>query len=44
MVTGPATPPSVWVRRFAPLVRPGGSVLDVACGAGRHAALFAGLG
>ena len=28
--------PSAWVRRFAGLVRPGGSVLDVACGSGRH--------
>ena len=28
--------PSAWVRRFAPLVRPAGSVLDVACGSGRH--------
>jgi SAM-dependent methyltransferase len=24
------------VRRWAPLIRPGGSVLDVACGSGRH--------
>ncbi len=28
--------PSVWVRRFADLIRPGGAVLDVACGSGRH--------
>ncbi len=28
--------PSAWVRRWAPLIRPGGSVLDVACGSGRH--------
>ncbi len=28
--------PSPWVQRFAPLLRPGGSVLDVACGSGRH--------
>lgn len=28
--------PSPWVRRFAPLIRPGGSVLDLACGGGRH--------
>jgi SAM-dependent methyltransferase len=28
--------PSAWVRRFASLVRPGGTVLDVACGSGRH--------
>ncbi len=30
------SPPSPWVQRFAHLVRPGGSVLDVACGSGRH--------
>ncbi len=28
--------PSAWVRRFAPLIRARGSVLDVACGSGRH--------
>lgn len=31
---------SPWVARFAPLVRPGGTVLDVACGGGRHCRLF----
>lgn len=36
--------PSAWVRRFAPLIAPGGTVLDVACGSGRHARYFAGLG
>ncbi|MCG2582964.1 bifunctional 2-polyprenyl-6-hydroxyphenol methylase/3-demethylubiquinol 3-O-methyltransferase UbiG [Massilia sp. TS11] len=36
-------PVSPWVRRFAALV-PGGEVLDLACGAGRHARHFAGLG
>ena len=35
---------SSWVRRFAPLIPAGGSVLDLACGAGRHAALMALLG
>ncbi|MGE5476182.1 MAG: class I SAM-dependent methyltransferase [Bacteroidales bacterium] len=35
---------SPWVARFAPLVRPGGSVLDVACGGGRHCRLFTGRG
>jgi len=34
---------SPWVRRFAPLV-PAGEVLDLACGGGRNARLFAGLG
>lgn len=29
--------PSEWVIRFAPLIRSGGRVLDVACGTGRHA-------
>jgi len=31
------TAPSPWVCRFAPLIRQGGDVLDVACGGGRHA-------
>jgi SAM-dependent methyltransferase len=31
----PATP-SPWVERFAPLIRPGGLVLDLAAGAGRN--------
>ena len=35
--------PSDWVRRWAALVERG-PVLDVACGAGRHAALFAERG
>lgn len=35
--------PSAWVARFAPLV-PTGEVLDVACGSGRHALLFAAFG
>lgn len=33
-------PPSPWVARFAPLVRAGGPVLDLACGSGRHLRLF----
>ena len=28
--------PSPWVRRWTPLFRRGGTVLDVACGSGRH--------
>lgn len=35
---------SPWVRRFAACVPAGGSVLDVACGAGRHARYFAARG
>ena len=32
-----ATPaPSAWVTRWASLIRPGGTVLDLACGSGRH--------
>ncbi len=36
--------PSAWVQRWAPLVPAGGTVLDVACGSGRHALLFADRG
>ena len=32
--------PSSWVKRFASKISPTGSVLDVACGAGRHTRLF----
>ncbi|NUZ05027.1 methyltransferase domain-containing protein [Piscinibacter koreensis] len=39
--SGEASP---WVTRWAHLVRPGGSVLDVACGGGRHARWFARRG
>ena len=35
--------PSPWIVRWAPLVERG-PVLDVACGSGRHARLFVGLG
>lgn len=31
-----ALAPSPWVQRWSPLIRPGGTVLDVACGSGRH--------
>jgi SAM-dependent methyltransferase len=37
-------PPSPWVARFAHLVAAGARVLDVACGAGRHARFFAERG
>ncbi|MBU1235297.1 MAG: class I SAM-dependent methyltransferase [Gammaproteobacteria bacterium] len=36
--------PSPWVARFAGLIPPGGDVLDLACGSGRHARLLAGRG
>ena len=36
--------PSAWVRRFVPLIRPGGRVLDLAAGAGRHTKLFVDMG
>lgn len=38
------TAPSAWVRRWAAWIRPGGAVLDVACGTGRHGRFLAQLG
>ena len=35
-----AAAPSAWVQRWSHLVTPGGVVLDVACGHGRHARWF----
>lgn len=32
--------PSRWIQRWSHLIKPGGSVLDVACGHGRHANWF----
>jgi SAM-dependent methyltransferase len=40
----PLGEPSRWVRHWTHLVAPGGAVLDVASGAGRHARWFAGHG
>ena len=40
----PASPASPWVLRFAPLIRAGSPVLDLACGAGRHARALAARG
>lgn len=37
-------PPSPWIQRWSHLVQPGGSVLDVACGHGRHLRWFAQRG
>jgi SAM-dependent methyltransferase len=36
--------PSPWITRWAHLIRPGGRVLDVACGSGRHLRWLAALG
>ena len=37
-------PASDWIQRWAPLIPAGARVLDVACGAGRHARLMAARG
>lgn len=37
-------PPSDWVVRWGHLIAPGGRVLDLACGYGRHARYFAASG
>ncbi len=37
-------PPSPWMERFAPLVPADSTVVDVACGSGRHSELFLGRG
>jgi len=36
--------PSPWVQRFAHLLPPGASVLDLACGSGRHMRWLAAQG
>ena len=36
--------PSPWVERWSTLIRPGGEVLDVAAGAGRHSRFLARMG
>ena len=38
------TEPSAWFERFQPLINPGGAVLDVAAGGGRHTRFFADHG
>ncbi|MCC6915415.1 MAG: class I SAM-dependent methyltransferase [Rhodospirillaceae bacterium] len=40
----PAIAPSAWVLRWAPLIRAGGRVLDVAAGHGRHARALQAMG
>ena len=44
MLTNDQHAPSDWVRRFAALIRPGGRVLDLAAGAGRHTRLLLKMG
>ncbi len=39
-----SAPPSAWVKRHLPLVKPGGMVLDLAAGEGRHTAHLLELG
>jgi SAM-dependent methyltransferase len=36
--------PSAWIVNYAPLIRSGGRVLDLACGSGRHAIWLAAQG
>ena len=40
----PALAPSAWIVRFAPSIAPGGRVLDVAAGGGRHGRLLLSRG
>lgn len=40
----PDIPPSAWVMRWAGLIRPGGRILDVAAGHGRHTRALAARG
>jgi SAM-dependent methyltransferase len=37
-------PPSPWIKRFAGEIQPTSSVLDLACGSGRHSLLMLELG
>jgi SAM-dependent methyltransferase len=40
----PDSPPSEWILRWCARLAPGSDVLDLACGAGRHARALAALG
>jgi SAM-dependent methyltransferase len=42
--SGKGAAPSRWIARFLPRIRPGGLILDLACGGGRHARLCLELG
>ncbi len=45
LLSGSGAAASAWVQRFASLIRPGGTVLDVACGrSGRHLRWLAAQG
>ena len=44
MLTNHQHAPSAWVRRFVPLIQPGGHVLDLAAGGGRHTQLLLDMG
>jgi len=44
VLTNSKASPSAWVRRFAPLIPAGGTVLDLAAGSGRHTRLLLDLG
>jgi len=41
---GPEAAPSPWVARFASLIVSGGTVVDLACGGGRHSRYLSSLG
>lgn len=43
-MTANSAEPSTWVERFVPEILDGGTVLDLACGNGRHARLLRALG
>jgi len=40
----PASPPAAWIKRHAPLIATGGTVLDLAAGSGRHSRFLAARG
>lgn len=44
MQAHPSLAPSPWIQRWSALVPPGATVLDVACGSGRHLRWFAQRG